>query len=93
MDSRNVIRIAHGEESIDRAVLVAFDRVDDGVPIAKTQNEGRKEHRWFRYQCYTDMILRLTRGPHRNQERSRAAMQSSDLQSRRGPTALEVPEY
>jgi hypothetical protein len=30
---RDVVGIAHGEESIDRAVLVAAHRIDDRVPI------------------------------------------------------------
>ena|SRR5579863_9219021 len=92
MDSRDVIGIAHGEESIDRAVLVAFDRVDDIVPIAKCKTKGGKNPVGSATNAMQIQILRLTGGPHRNQERSRAAMQSSDLQSRRRPTALGVPD-
>jgi len=33
--SRDMVGIAHGEESIDRAVLVAAYRVDNGMPIEK----------------------------------------------------------
>ena len=39
---RDVIGIAHGEESIDRAVLVTAHRVDDGVPIIN--EEGKTNH-------------------------------------------------
>ena len=39
---RDVIGIAHGEESIDRALLVATHRVDDGVPIRYEQ--GKIDH-------------------------------------------------
>lgn len=35
MVHRNVVGVAHGEESVDRAVLVATHRVDDRVPIKR----------------------------------------------------------
>lgn len=38
MVSRDVIRVAHREERIDRPILVSSDRVDDRVPIAKQRN-------------------------------------------------------
>ena len=32
---RDVVGVAHGEECVDRAVLVAAHRVDDRMPIEK----------------------------------------------------------
>ncbi len=38
---RDVIGIAHGEESIDRTVMVSAHRVDDIVPITKERHVYR----------------------------------------------------
>lgn len=38
---RDVVGIAHGEESVDRAVLVAAHRVDDRMPISPVQSSTR----------------------------------------------------
>jgi hypothetical protein len=80
----DMLGIAHGEESIDRAVLVAAHRVDNRMTF---ENDTEKElvvstiirNVWqSRVYC-----LRLTGWPHRNQERSRAVQRSLDLQIRR----------
>ena len=39
--NRDMVGIAHGEESIDRAVLVAAYRVNNGMPIEKKKTEKR----------------------------------------------------
>lgn len=41
MVHRDVVGVAHGEESVDRAVLVATHRVDDRVPIKGEQGRAR----------------------------------------------------
>ena len=76
--------IAHGKESIDRAVLVAVHRVDNRMPI---ENDTERVlvvnpiiRNGWKAQVYG---LELTGWPHRNQERSCAVQKSWDLQTRR----------
>ena len=37
----DVVGIAHGEESVNRVVLVAIHRVDNRIPIKKTKEKRR----------------------------------------------------
>jgi len=40
MDGRDVLRIAHGEECIDCAVLISAHGIDDGVPYRKSNRKN-----------------------------------------------------